>query len=177
LLVLIEELPAPPAGFSAAPFRDHPDARVRRQALRLQLLGGENRDSALVAALRDSDGATRHLALVAVQHECPAAAVTPVVECTRDPALAPEDRVLAIRALGRAGGREAFAAILAVTDGGTTLFGRPRLAPKSPELLAALAALTQSWRRDPAAADVLARAAQSPDAEIRAATLVPRSEP
>jgi hypothetical protein len=177
LLVLIEELPAPPAGFSATTFREHADARVRRQALRLQLRSGVDRDTTLVGALRDPDDATRHLALISVQHECPASAVVAVADCVRDPRIASEDRVLAIRALGRAGGPQALAAVLAATDGGHTLFGRPRLAPKSPELLAALTALTQGWRRDSQAAEVLARAAQSPDADIRAATLVPRSEP
>lgn len=177
LLVLIEELAAPPAGFSAAAFLEHADPRVRRQALRLQLRSGEDRDRALVAALRDPDDATRHLALVAVQHDCPAAATPAVVECARDPGVAADDRVLAIRALGRAGGAAALAAVLAVTDGGHTIFGRPRLAPKSPELLAALAALALTWRHDAAAAEVLGRAAQSSDAEIRAATLVPRSAP
>ena len=176
-LVLIEELAAPPAGFSAAAFLEHADPRVRRQALRLQLRSGEDRDRALVAALRDPDDATRHLALVAVQHDCPAAAAPAVVECARDPGVAADDRVLAIRALGRAGGAAALAAVLAVTDGGHTIFGRPRLAPKSPELLAALAALALTWRHDAAAAEVLGRAAQSSDAEIRAATLVPRSAP
>jgi hypothetical protein len=48
-----------------------------------------------------------------------------------------------------------------------------RLAPKSPELLAALAALATGWPDDHAAADVLQRALQHPDADIRAAARQP----
>jgi hypothetical protein len=44
-----------------------------------------------------------------------------------------------------------------------------RMAPKSPELLAALAGLAAYWRDDPAAAEVLFHARQHHDSEIRTA--------
>src|SRR5207247_1958518 len=55
LLALLEELGPPPAGFSAAPYMQHADARVRWQAVKLQLKLPGGRDEALVAGLRDPD--------------------------------------------------------------------------------------------------------------------------
>ena len=60
--------------------------------------------------------------------------------------------------------------LIALTDGGRTLFGRHRLLPKSPEFLSALSALAAGWGREPRAIAVLARAALSVDRDIRAAT-------
>ena len=65
-----------------------------------------------------------------------------------------------------------------VMVGRKRFFGGERLAPKSPELLAALTALGSYWPRDPRVLSTLARAAKSPDAEIRnAATNVLRPLP
>jgi HEAT repeat protein len=78
-------------------------------------------------------------------------------------------RVLAVRALGYARAPAAFDSLIRLTYGGRTLFGRERLAPKSPELLAALAAMATGWLGHPRAQAVLERAAASSDPEIRAA--------
>src|SRR5881409_2026916 len=58
LLALLEELGPPPAGFSAAAYMQHADARVRWQAVKLQLKLPGGRDEALVAGLRDHPGAS-----------------------------------------------------------------------------------------------------------------------
>src|SRR5438552_407723 len=63
LLALLEELGPPPAGFSAAPYMRHTDARVRWQAVKLQLKRPAERDEALVVGLRDQDPRTLRLAL------------------------------------------------------------------------------------------------------------------
>jgi len=63
LLALLEELGPPPAGFSAAPYMRHADARVRWQAVKLQLKLPAERDEALIAGLRDQDPRTLRLAL------------------------------------------------------------------------------------------------------------------
>src|SRR6266581_310505 len=76
LLALLEELGPPPAGFSAAPYMRHSDARVRWQAVKLQLKLPAERDEALIAGLRDQDPRTLRLALslgIALQ-ACPDAA-------------------------------------------------------------------------------------------------------
>jgi hypothetical protein len=173
LLALLEEIGEPPAGFSPAPFVMHSDARVRWQALKLQLKLPGERHAALAAALRDGDGRVRRLALAVAQQGCPDALVPLVARWATDRAVAGDDRALAIRALGAARARAARDVLLQLTSGGRTLLGRERLASKSPELLASLAALAAGWASDPAVQAVLERATASKDAEIRlAATAV-----
>src|SRR6059036_863277 len=168
LLALLEELGAPPAGFSAAPYMRHADARVRWQAVKLQLKLPDERDEALVTGLRDHDPRTLRLALslaVALQ-ACPDAAVPLLVNRATDRTLAGDLRALAVRALGYTRAPAALETLLQITAGGRTLFGREKLAAKSPELLVALAALATGWRHDPRARARLLIAASSTDGEI-----------
>ena len=168
LLTLLEEIGAP-AGFTAVPFMRHADARVRLQAVKLQLKLPEGRDEALVAGLADHDPRTLRLALglaIAVQR-CPDPAVPLLVSRATDRALPTDLRVLAIRALGYATAPVALETLLQLTSAGRSLFGRERLPPKSPELLVALAALVTGWQTNPRARARLARAAASTDREIR----------
>ena len=170
LLALLDDLPELPAGFSPATYRAHPDARVRRQALKLELRHPAEREHALLAALADSDQQTLNLALVAAQSACPPSAVPLLLQRARDDSLPSDVRVLAIKALGRTRAPEALLVLVDLTDGGRTLLGRAKLPAKSPELLAALQALAAGWGLDDRATAVLARAAQSEDADVRAAT-------
>jgi len=171
LLGLLDDLPALPAGFSPATFRTHSDPRVRRQALKLELKHPAERERALRAALTDPDPQTLHLALMATQIIDPPASTVPLLlQLARNESLPSEDRVLAIRALGRSGAPEALLVLVDLTDGGRTLLGRAKLPAKSPELIAALQALAAGWGTDDRATAVLARAAQSADADVRAAT-------
>lgn len=171
LLGLLDDLPALPAGFSPATFRTHSDPRVRRQALKLELKHPAEREQALRAALTDPDPQTLHLALMATQIIDPPASTVPLLlQLARNESLPSEDRVLAIRALGRSGAPEALLVLVDLTDGGRTLLGRAKLPAKSPELIAALQALAAGWGTDDRATAVLARAAQSADADVRAAT-------
>jgi len=179
LLALLEELGPPPAGFSAAPYMRHVDARVRWQAVKLQLKRPDERDEALVTGLRDQDPRTLRLALsiaVALQ-ACPDAAVPLLVNRATDRTLPGDLRVLAVRCLGYTRAPVALETLLQITAGGRTLFGRERLAAKSPELLVALAALATGWRRDLRAGARLLIAASSPDGEIRNAADPPASRP
>jgi hypothetical protein len=171
LLGLLEEIPQLPEGFSPAPFAKHADARVRRQALKLQLRVPADRAGALLAALAEEDEPIARIALAAAQQECPPAAVPLLVmRAMGGPrGWSAELRVLAIRLLGRTRAQAARDALLRLCEGGRSLLGRAKLPPKSPELLAALAALAAGWSRDGRVAAVLARAARSLDAEIRAA--------
>src|SRR5213080_1051815 len=176
-LAKIEELGPPPAGFSAAPYMQHADARVRWQAVKLQLKLPGGRDEALVAGLRDQDPRTLRLALslaVALQAS-PDAAVPLLVNRATDRTLAGDQRALAVRCLGYTKAPAALETLLQLTAGGRTLFGRERLAGKSPELLVALAALATGWRDDPRARARLGIAASSTDGEIRHAAAPPAS--
>ena len=168
LLTLLEEIGVP-AGFSAVRFMHHADARVRLQAVKLQLKLPEGRDEALAAGLADQDPRTLRLALglaVALQRS-PDGAVPLLISRATDRALPTDLRVLAIRTLGHTATPAALETLLQLTSAGRTLFGREKLPPKSPELLVALAALVTGWQQNPRARARLARAAASGDREIR----------
>jgi hypothetical protein len=49
------------------------------------------------------------------------------------------------------------------------LFGKAKLADRSPEVLAAVQTLARAWGSDPRAQDVLGQAARSKDPELKAA--------
>ena len=170
LLALLDDLPELPPGFSPAVFHTHADPRVRRQALKLELRHPTERERALLTALADRDRQTLHLALVAAQTACPPSTVPLLLQRARDESLPSDYRALAIKALGRSRAPETLLILIDLTDGGRTLLGRPKLKPKSPELLAALSALAAGWGTDDRATAVLARAAQHVDADVRAAT-------
>ncbi len=168
LLGLMEEWPEYPADFSATPYAIHADHRVRRQALKLQLRLPAERDQAVAAALSDPEAMVVGWGLRAVQGQIPPALV-PLVARHAVAGAADDVRPLALKALGRCRDRMALESLLKATEGGRTLLGRAKLAPKSRDLLAALRALADGWAQAPEAAEVLARAAQSDDPDIRAA--------
>ncbi len=171
LLSLLEELSPLPPDFSAAAYLKHADARVRWQAVKVQIKLPAARDAALALGLQDPDARTLRLALglaVALQ-SCPDAAVPALVGRALDRGLPPDVRTLAVRALGYARAPAALEVLLRLTSGGRTLLGREKLPPKSPELLAALAGLASGWQRDPRARVVLRRASASGDPDIGAA--------
>ena len=170
LLVVLDALPALPEGFSSAPFAANADARVRREALKLALKAPAERERALLGALRDSDPRTARQALSAALDNCPPVAVPLVVAVARDARVPSELRVLAIKVLGRSKHSSALAALLALTAGGTTWLGRPKLPARSLELVAAVMALAAGWSSEARARAVLVLAAASKDPEVRNAT-------
>jgi hypothetical protein len=170
LLVVLDGLPQLPAGFSAGPFAAHADARVRRAALKIALKVPTERERALLTSLRDPDPRTARLALSAALESCPPAALPLVVQVARDGQIPSELRVLAIKVLGRASAQAALSGLLALTNGGTTWRGRPKLPPRSLELIAALMALATGWRSDARAQAVLALAGGSDDPDVRNAS-------
>jgi hypothetical protein len=169
MLVLLDSLSKLPEGFAPAPYAAHPDARVRREALKLRLKVPADREAGILAGLEDPDAQVAQLALIAAQQGCSSAALAVITRRLTDGTYAEEIRVPGIKALGRSHSPEALDVLLAFTDGGTNWFGRRRLPPKSPELLAALVSLAGGWSRHPRARQVLARAGRAPDPEIRAA--------
>jgi len=170
LLIVLDALPAVPEGFTSAPFAAHADARVRREALKLALKVPAERERALIGALRDPDPRTARLALSAALDNCPPLVVPLVVAVARDGLTASELRVLAIKVLARTRHPAALAALLALTDGGTSWRGRRKLPARSIELVAAVMALAAGWSSDARARGVLALAAASKDPDVRNAT-------
>ena len=169
LLLILDGLPALPDGFRAANFIGHEDARVRREALKVSLKVPAEREAALLGGLRDADPRMVRVALTAALEDCPPAAVPPIAQLAHDQAVASELRVLAIKVLGRVKNVVALTALLEIVDGGKNWLRRPRLAPRSLELIAALMALAAGWRNDGRAATLLALAAASNDPDIRSA--------
>jgi len=77
-------------------------------------------------------------------------------------------RVPSLRILARSRAPQALKVLLALTRHRRSWFRR-RLAPKSPELLAALTGLASYWKQNPQVSEVLGQALHHSDAEIRAA--------
>ena len=176
LLIVLDGLPALPAGFSTTPYVGHSDVRVRREAVKLALKIPAEREVALLGALCDPDPRLVRLGLNAALEHCPPSAVQFVTRVAQDASMTSELRVLAIKVLGRAGNPAALKALVRLVDGGTNWLGRPRLAARSLELLAALMALATGWADDRQARGLLALAAMSTDPDVRnAATMSARA--
>jgi hypothetical protein len=169
MLVLLERSGRLPEGFSPLPWTTHPDARVRCEAVRLQLRLPHERELGVVSALNDVDSRVVHLGLTAVQHDCPPQLRGRLIELAVTPDSGDEIRYLAVSALRRIRDTSVLDALLQVAHGGRSLLGRPRLPPKTPALVAALRALAETWDDDPRAASILSLAARSPDPDLREA--------
>ena len=168
ILVLIGRLGSWPAGFSPLSYAVHADPRIRREGIKLLLESPAHILEGVSLGLRDDDDGIALLALRAPMESCPVEAVPVVEQVAMSPKRPHEVRVAALRILARAGTPGALKALLAHARHRRRWFGR-RLAPKSPELLAALTGLAGYWRTDPQAAELLAQAARHSDSEIRAA--------
>lgn len=174
MLLLLERLQRVPPGFSPAPWTQHSDDRVRHQAIRLQLMIPEERELAVAAALEDTDGRTVRLGLLALQEECAPWFAPRVAFVAANPHAAEELRVHAVRVLGHSRESVAVDTLLRVVDGGRSVLGKPKLAARTPLVVAALRALAVGWRSDSRARDMLSLALASSDAELRRAAQVPR---
>ena len=179
LLGLIGRLKALPAGFAADEWTRHRSPTVRREAIKLLLKEPSRREHGITLGLMDSDDRAVLLALNEAAASCPAS-VLPIImnRVDRDDIPAPL-RALAIRAVAGVQSPDVVDWVLRfVMIGRKRFLGGERLAPKSPEMLAALVALGTHWRSDPRAAQTLARALKHTDAEIRgAAQALARSAP
>ena len=174
LLLLLERLKRLPAGFSTSRWTQHADPRVRYHGYSLQLTIPEQREAALRGALGDSDEKVARLALSACQDRCPRSALTFVASLAKNAHASQELRILAVNVLAASHDRHAMEAMLPLVRGGTTWFGRPKLAPRTPVVLAVLRALSDGWSTDAEAARMLTLARNSSDPELRqAAEVVP----
>ena len=143
LLYLAVELPRPPEGLNPVAFRQHPEQRVRREALRMLFKDPAERTRAICTALSDAEPGVQRLALAsAADGGCPEPAVSLVVRIASDLDQESDVRVGAIRVLSAHGGAMALDALLRLTEIRRRSFmDMMRSSGASMELLAALAAL------------------------------------
>jgi len=172
ILVLLGRLGVWPDGFSPEEYAVDADPRIRREAIKMMLESAAHRAAAIIQGLNDADDGILGLALSSVLDSCPPEAISHLERIAGDPKRHAEARVLAIRAIARSGTRTALGLLRDVALPPRRWLRR-RLAPKSPELLAALSGMAVHWRNDPIAADVLTLAMQHSDPEIRAAAGTP----
>jgi hypothetical protein len=170
LLSVLARLPELPASFSAMQYSTHAEPEVRRQAFKILVRRPATRDVAICTALADADERLVHAAMVAAFAGCPERAVPLLMRRANDPAVPPELRALGVRVLGTARDERVRDWLVARVRVRRRFTGRPRLAAKTPELLAAIAVLANVWHGDPAAHAVLDLARRSADREVRLAT-------
>jgi hypothetical protein len=174
LLLLLERLKRLPAGFSTSRWTQHADPRVRYHGFSLQLTIPEQREAALRAALGDADEKVTRLALSACQERCPRSVLAFVASLAKSAPASQELRILAVNVLAASRDRYALEAMLLLVRGGTTWLGRPKLAPRTPVVLAVLRALSDAWPTDAEATRMLTLARNSSDPELRQAAEVVR---
>ncbi len=175
LIGVLARLPVLPEGFVPSDYTMHPDDKVRIEALRLMLLRESHRDRALRIAIADSDERMLRLGLAAALDGCPASVVPVILRRLSDRELASEPRALAIRVLAGSKARAALDYLIELTVRRRRFWGR-RLAPKSPEVLAALGGLAQHWSQDSKAKGVISLASRSGDSDVRAAVVAPEKK-
>jgi hypothetical protein len=170
LLTMLEELPQLPSGFAVLPWVSHADPRVRLEAFKIGVKAPEERDRVITQALSDREYRIVRVALIAALQGVPPSALPPIIALVTNRQGPPDVRLQAIRLLGIARAPEAFDELVKLVDGGRRLLGRRKLLPRSRELVAAITALATGWRSEPRALELLALAALSNDADVRAAT-------
>lgn len=149
-----------------AAFND-PEPRVRLEAIKVLLRQPSTRDRAVVDALESGDESLAKLALAGLAGQCPPALVAPVLSLLRDSS--DEIRLQAIRLLAGAKNPLVVPQLLALVRAPSGVLRRQRLLPKSPVMLAALAALAGRWRNHRPVLAVIQLASRSSDSEIKAA--------
>lgn len=169
MLVLLGGIEQWPAGFSPAAHLSHPDARVRREALKLALKAPEFRDQGICTGLTDGDDLILRTALAAALDGCPTEAAPLLVDQIESRTQPVDVRLQIVRVLAAIRAPAARDCLIRRALVRRRWLPWKRLAPKSPESVAAIAGLAARWKDHPGAAAVLRLAAASGDAEVRAA--------
>ena len=167
MLVILKYLPSLPNGFSPESYMTDPVRGVRLEAMKLALHKAANPEDIILMAIKDSDQQIVELGLAAAATNCPPAIVSEIITIVRDTGAAPTIRMAGIRALAPSKSEDALNALLEMTWTRKWIVLR-RLAPKSSEMLEALAVLARSWRDNPGVHHILEAAAKNKDAQIRA---------
>ena len=125
-----------PESFSALPWTTHPDARVRVEAIRLQLTLPYEETWVFTPPSTTSIRASSMRALTAIGDDCPPDLLGRVIELAQAPPGSDENiRLTAVAALAHVRHPRALDSLLQIADGGRSLLGRQKLPPKSPALL------------------------------------------
>ncbi len=168
MLLLVQTLDETHEDFDVTEFLSHPDRRVRREAFPLAIKSGL-RQKTLANALADDDEFVVRMALLELGESLPEAVVPILVNRVVLGERSPEIRSFGIRAAGQSKSPLVLETLLTMTVHGKTIFGRPLLAPKSMEVLAALGTLARFWPDEARVAKVLKVVRRSKDPEIKAA--------
>jgi hypothetical protein len=147
-------------------FATHEDARVRREMLQLRMETPALRDSALAAGLADRDKGVLRAALQAARSNMPQSAVPGLAKRVLEDDFPDEFRVMALLLLGKSANIAALDALLAYASAGRSMLGKVKLAPTSPEMLAAISGLARSWSNERRARLVLDVAEKSKDSQV-----------
>ena len=147
----------------------HTDARVRREAVRILAGIPSTSERAICLALDDGDERVFRVGLQAASERCPLSAVAILQRRLSEGTLDAELSSHAIAVMASVRTTEVLEWLMERAAGSARpgLFGRPRLAPKSPAMLAALNGLALHWARGRGVGAVLALALGSSDLEIR----------
>jgi hypothetical protein len=167
LLSIITKIGVAPAGFDMKVFARHPDATVRREALRALIKDPVERDDAIATALGDPDERIVRVALGAAMTNCPPRPAKTLLARADDNSLSEDLRALGIRAAASDRSPPTLAFLIAKTTGKRRFLRKHALAAPTPEMLAALSGLATHWSADPAAKEILAAAGKSADKDVR----------
>lgn len=165
MLALLNELGAT-EDVDALRWGRHESAAVRREAILLALRTSQ-RERALGVAFTDAEERVVRVGI----HDAQARGLPPSVlplalNVLGHAAFSPELRLQLLRVLRTVPHPGVRDALLAIAAPGRSLLGRPRLAPRSPEVISALAGLAAHWSGDPRVQAVLERARASGDPEL-----------
>lgn len=170
MLALLGEIGSWPKEFSPLQYATHGQAMVRREAVQLAVLVEAEREQAICVALADSDERTMRIGVNAAREAgLPGRAVITVLQRLAGDELSADVRAALIRLLGRHATAPVIERLAGIVVHERRLVGRAKLAAKTPELLAAVAALAAMRTTDPRARTALQLARASGDAEIRSA--------
>jgi hypothetical protein len=170
MLGLMAELGVCPATLAPLDYARHPEAGVRREAVLLAVNAVRDRERAIAVALADADERVVQVGVNAArEHGFPATALPMALKALDNARLPPELRLQVLRVLRDVREPLLLEALLRRVAPGRTLLGRPRLAPRSPELLIEVAMLARGWPQDARVRAVLQRARRSGDAAMTAA--------
>jgi len=180
LLKLLGNLPTLPREFSPTACMSHPDARVRIEGLKLLLKNPSTRERALMDALRSSDTATLRLGLVAALDECPKAGARLIIEQLNSHSMPADLRSIGLKAIAPVPEPEVLECLWRYAVRRRWVFLN-RLAPKTPDMVAALAGLSTHWRTHPRVGPVIDAGIAHRDKEVReaagASRLLPAATP
>ncbi|HSJ15988.1 MAG TPA: hypothetical protein VK939_16390 [Longimicrobiales bacterium] len=168
MLGLMAELGVCPPGIAPFEFARHSHPAIRREALLLAVNANRDRERAVALAFADADELVVQVGVDAArEHGFPGSALPLALKALDDVRLPAELRLQVLRVLQDVREPMLLESMLRrVAPKRTLLLRRPRLAPRSPELLAQLALLARGWPNEPRVRAVLARARASGDAVI-----------